>query len=233
MPLVPISQLFSRYQIPVNLEQHLIQVAALGQLICQNWAGSPLNHDQIVSALLLHDIGNLVKFDLNQAWTKAILAESSAQNPDLPQSFKAWQNLQTQFRRRYSYNADEANFAIVKELKIDPAIINILRDHTFEDLAVLLASKNWAKMILFYCDLRFSSTGLVAVTERLQDLRARYQIHDPRYTDPKIFARWLKNSLALENLLQQHTTLRLTQLTSSQLEPYFATLLQFQIQIGV
>ncbi|HQM15818.1 MAG TPA: HD domain-containing protein, partial [Candidatus Woesebacteria bacterium] len=167
MPLVPARYLFTRYQIPHNLEQHLIQVASLGRLICQNWTGSPLNQDHILTALLLHDIGNLVKYNLKQNWTKKILTESSARNSHLPQSLTAWQELQTRFQQHYSQNADEANLAIVRELKIDPTIIKILSDHTFDDLEPLLLARNWTKMIFFYCDLRFAPTGIVSVAKRL------------------------------------------------------------------
>lgn len=57
-----IQEIYRRYSIPPNLERHMLQVAAVGEYICTHWSGPELNSQLILQALLLHDLGNIVKF---------------------------------------------------------------------------------------------------------------------------------------------------------------------------
>ena len=58
-----ITEIYDEYKIMPNLREHMFRVAGVASLICDNLEES-LSKKEIISACLLHDLGNIVKFDL-------------------------------------------------------------------------------------------------------------------------------------------------------------------------
>jgi len=49
-----------------SLQLHMFRVAGVASVICENFKQPELiNQDDIVSACLLHDMGNIIKFNLS------------------------------------------------------------------------------------------------------------------------------------------------------------------------
>ncbi len=73
MPELPanptIKQIYDFYPIPPNLQNHMLTVANVVFTISQNWIGPSINKRDLILAALLHDVGNLAKFDLNKPVT--------------------------------------------------------------------------------------------------------------------------------------------------------------------
>ena len=61
-----ISQIYNKYSIPINLKKHMLRVAAVGKIICDNTKDIKINKNLIIKTLLLHDIGNILKFDFSK-----------------------------------------------------------------------------------------------------------------------------------------------------------------------
>ena len=61
-----IAQIYEKLGTSPNLQQHMIRVTSVGLFILNNWNGEKLNTDTMTTMLLLHDIGNIVKFDLEK-----------------------------------------------------------------------------------------------------------------------------------------------------------------------
>lgn len=59
--------IYERFRIPGNLQMHMFRVAGVGELISNNWKGLDISKEDIVAALLIHDIGNIVKFNMTPA----------------------------------------------------------------------------------------------------------------------------------------------------------------------
>ena len=58
-----ISEIYQKYQIPPHLQLHMYRVSAVAWTICDNF-DEELDKIKIVAADLLHDMGNIIKFDL-------------------------------------------------------------------------------------------------------------------------------------------------------------------------
>ncbi len=58
-----ISEIYEEYKIMPNLREHQLRVAAVAAQICDNF-NKPLNKKEIITACLLHDMGNIIKFKL-------------------------------------------------------------------------------------------------------------------------------------------------------------------------
>ena len=67
-----ILEIYEKYKIMPQLRTHMLRVAAVGKIVCdavnekvkQN-RGEFVNTKNVVTACLLHDMGNIIKFDLN------------------------------------------------------------------------------------------------------------------------------------------------------------------------
>ena len=72
-----------------NLREHQLRVASVAAQICDNFF-EPLNKKDIVTACLLHDMGNIIKFNLNYF-------------PELikPEGIEYWQKVQNEYKKKY------------------------------------------------------------------------------------------------------------------------------------
>ena len=59
-----ISEIYEKYQIMPQLQNHMYRVAGVASVICNNFS-KPVDKNSVVSACLLHDMGNIIKSDLN------------------------------------------------------------------------------------------------------------------------------------------------------------------------
>lgn len=60
-----IKDIYSHFNIPQPLQQHMIDVANVAQMICDNWQGETIDQKSIITLALLHDLGNIVKMDFS------------------------------------------------------------------------------------------------------------------------------------------------------------------------
>ncbi len=232
-----ISSIYYHYPVPINLQAHMLRTAALAQTIFAHWTGPNLNQHFITSALLLHDIGNLVKFELDTPNSKNMLKSNSflavpAENKKVgdQKDLNYWKKEQQKMIDVYGQNADIANLRIVEEIGTSQEIVALLHHHSFEHLPRIIYKNNWAKKIVLYCDLRITPTGLATVTERLLDLKRRYQDRNQDWQNKNLFQTRLQNSLLLENQLDQHTTISLDQIKPVKIEEILEQLMNYEIE---
>ncbi|USN54769.1 MAG: HD domain-containing protein [Candidatus Peribacteria bacterium] len=60
-----IQDIYTQYQIPPSLQEHMLRVAAVAEQICLH-SSQEIDHATIVTAALLHDMGNIIKFNLDK-----------------------------------------------------------------------------------------------------------------------------------------------------------------------
>ncbi|MDO8661569.1 MAG: hypothetical protein Q7K43_06780, partial [Candidatus Woesearchaeota archaeon] len=61
-----IQMIYKELVIPKNLQMHMICTAGIASFIHEHWKGKSINKENIVIAMLLHDVGNIVKFDFSR-----------------------------------------------------------------------------------------------------------------------------------------------------------------------
>jgi len=233
MQKIPITQLYKKYHVPKNLELHMFWVSALGQKIIDHWVGPKLHQKHTVSALLLHDIGNLVKFELNSSWwlknmQKIVLEETNSTN-----FLNNLKKAQTQMIKKYGKNSELANVAILKEIGVEKGIIELIEDHSWERLTVALNTENWEEKIVEYCDLRVIPNGLTTVENRMNDLRQRYQHRDSSWADQESFQSRLSLVKQLEDQLEERTNIQLKTITHKEIESLVLPLSNYEIEVEV
>ena len=75
-------QVLARFPLVRNLKEHFIRVAAVADIICENWTGPTLDRDTIVAACLLHDVGNIMKIDFDSQWQQELMKRDKELIPE-------------------------------------------------------------------------------------------------------------------------------------------------------
>lgn len=67
-----ILEIYNKYYLPENLQMHMLRVAACSNLIIDNWSGPEIDKEAIIRVCLLHDMGNIVKYQKTFLKTKIL-----------------------------------------------------------------------------------------------------------------------------------------------------------------
>ncbi|MGM5480055.1 MAG: HD domain-containing protein [Nanobdellota archaeon] len=166
-----IDEIYDRFSIPSFLATHMKQVAAIGKFLCTH-LNQDLDTDCVVAALLLHDLGNVVKFDLDSPLSEQLCSQDEKERLRI---------LQSDLKERYGKNADEATKRMVEKLKVPKKVKWLLENATWLNIEKVRDSNSIELKICAYADYRVSPKGIVSLKKRLHDLRRRY--HDYPHTN--------------------------------------------------
>ncbi len=158
-------ELYRKYLIMPNLAEHQLRVAAVAKKICEHLDGS-LPHANIISACLLHDMGNIIKFQLEY----------------FPEFYKAeglpyWQTVKKQFVETYGPDEHAATLAIAKEVGVSDETLMYINAFGFSKSIHNETDPDFGKKICAYSDMRVAPHAVVSLEERLREARERYAKH--------------------------------------------------------
>lgn len=150
---------------PKNLQPHQLRVAAVGKQIGDacNAVGKNVDTENIMKACLLHDMGNIIKFDL-PFWPEFLE----------PEGLEYWQKVKSEFVNKYENNEHIATDAIVKEISAGKKVEKLLSLTGFSKVLKVLEDGNLEKMICNYADMRVGPFGIMSVEKRCEDGKARH-----------------------------------------------------------
>ena len=163
-----------------NLQEHMLRVAAVAALICDNFYES-LPKDEIITACLLHDMGNIIKFKL----------ESFPEFLE-PEGLSYWQNVQDEYIKKYGKDEYRAHDEIIKEIGVNKRVVELIQSISFLGAPKIAAGKDFSKKITQYCDGRVDPFGVVSLEQRFSDLRKRYAHHGENTPERNAFENALK-----------------------------------------
>jgi hypothetical protein len=219
--MTKILEVYKTYKIMPQLQQHQLRVAAVAKQVCDN-IDQQVNRADIITACLLHDMGNIIKFDLQ----KTIQV---SQGLIKQEELGYWQDVKDEFIQTYGQNEHKASLQIAKDLGASANVINYISNIDF-GAAIENAKKTQLEpKICDYADLRISPDGVVSIVGRLEDGKKRYKDHPERWvTDDK----WevLKNA-CLENERQifAHLQIKPTDITDKSIQPIIEQLKEYEI----
>jgi hypothetical protein len=150
-----INEIYARFNIMPSLQKHMRRVAAVGALILSG-EDSRINKNDVIAALLLHDIGNIVKFRLGD-------------------ELASWQKIQQETIAKYGSVDHEATEKMVKDLGVNKRVAWLISEMVFENLLQVIDSNDRELKICLYADQRVAPYGVVSLQERFADLRRRYE----------------------------------------------------------
>lgn len=167
-----IDEIYDRFGIPSFLASHMRTVASVAEFLCTH-IDNDLDSDCIVAALLLHDLGNVVKFDLDSSLSEQLCSSKEKER---------LQQLQSDLKARYGKNADEATKRMIEELGVPDKVKWLLENANWNNIENVRDGASVELKICAYADYRVSPRGVVPLSERLADLRRRY--HDHPHINP-------------------------------------------------
>jgi HD domain len=163
-----ILDIYKKYQIMPQLAEHQLRVAAVGDLICKHITLTPTlsqrERKDVVLACLLHDMGNILKFDLSK--TKSVL------NLEIDVGF--WQKVKEEYRQKYGDDEHQAALKIAREAGATGKVIELIDCIGFDNGGTNAETKDFSKKICAYSDMRVGPKGVISLEERMADLRVRY-----------------------------------------------------------
>ena len=158
-----ISEIYDEYDLMPILREHMLRVAAVAYLICDNF-NEPLPKDKIITACLLHDMGNIIKFDLT------CFPEFNE-----PKGIEYWKKVRDEYVKKYGPDEHEATIKILKELGISSDVILFVDEIQFSLLCKHRDSNDMNIKITHYVDNRVSPHGVVSYDERINEAKERYK----------------------------------------------------------
>ena len=211
--VMQINQIYAKYQIMPQLATHMLRVGGVGKLILDGWSGE-IDQDLVLRSLLLHDMGNMAKFDLSDAGQQKLRSVGPV---DLP----LWRERQESFWHTYGRDAHEATIAILRELGQTDVITVLEEDHIgyADGDAALLLKQGWPAKIVGYADIRVVPNGVVPMKERIADIHRRYGRA----------LSWYDFLYELEREVAGMTTTDLSSITEADVLPFFDELLTYTI----
>jgi hypothetical protein len=154
-----IEDIYSTYTIPPHLQLHQRRVAAVGKLVSEAH-GADVH--TVVSACLLHDMGNIIKFKLDRF-------------PEFlqPEGYEYWKKVQDTFKEKYGTDEHLATLIICDELGVSDAVLNCIRAVGMTRVHHNVTEGTLEERITNYADLRVGPKGLMSIHERLADGKVR------------------------------------------------------------
>jgi hypothetical protein len=204
--------IFERYHLPQLLQTHLWRTASLMELLLKHWRGPQVDASLLIETMLLHDLGNLVKFDLSDTTPIMLLTQT-----ELPM----YRALQAEWHQKYGKVVDAVTVAFIKELRLKngPIMSHIILNHASGTEATTVTQDDWIQKLCDYTDFRIAPHGLVTLKERFDDLGKRYATRASGWETAAKVAQKLNFFTTIETQLQAQIKLDLTQITAADLEP--------------
>lgn len=196
-------QIYAKYMIPLNLQQHMLRVASLAKVILENWKGIAVNKDDIIQACLFHDIAKPMKFDLAK---QAQFGMSASEIAKLDQ-------LQRHLIANYGEDEHHATVEIFKEIGCTASAVNIVDNLEWSYIPKLLEKNDLVSLIPIYGDMRIGPKGILTLKQRLDDLKARTGESEHE-----------ENGVRLESIIRENVTIDLDSINDAQINANFDAL---------
>ena len=189
------------YRVPPALKRHLLRVAAVGSVISDNWSGPELDKEKLVKALLLHDIGNIVKADYRK---------NIELYPDEMRDFKYWLTVQEMIRDRFGDTDREATLNIARDIGVDKSVLELIEQKQFILNEETTESQNWERKIGAYADQRVAPQGVMTLQARLDEARHRYAGIEKASVNSPRFEALRDAAFRIERQIAKFTTIQLS-----------------------
>jgi hypothetical protein len=169
--MLDVTELYVEYKITPLLAVHQLRVAAVANLINDNLE-TKIDKDNLIRACLLHDMGNIIKFDLDYF-----------PEENYPQGREYWQIIKNEYIEKYGPDEHLANVAIAQELKINTRIIDLIKGFDPKLIEKIKKIGSLEEKICIYADNRVSPNGVVSVDERSLEAKKRYENHKQSFDE--------------------------------------------------
>lgn len=215
-----ITEIYEYYKISRNLQEHQLRVAGVAAITADNFSGE-IDKRSIITAGLLHDMGNVVKFNFDSA----IVPDSWY----APQGRAYWMKVKEEFIKKYGTDDHEATNKILRELNVSEKTYNLVNSVGFSNTESTRKSKDFELKIVVYSDQRVSPQSVVSMDERYEESRKRYANQIKSKYTPERFLFLVNENKEIEKQIFKHSKIKPEDINPLTVEPYIEKLKNFEI----
>lgn len=165
-----IHKIYQQFIVPPFIQEHMMRTAAVGLLITQHWSGPTIDTHNIQAALLIHDLANIIKSDLQSEIGQKIMGNQA-------ERLEYWLEVKKQIISKYGDDEHIAESKMLEELNIEPRLLEILENMSIGYNNQNLESYDWDIKICAYADQRIGPFGVLSLKKRYDDLTKRKNRH--------------------------------------------------------
>lgn len=189
-----------------SLQVHMLRVAGVAQILVEH-CPVPVDKDELITACLLHDMGNIAKFDLERF-------------PEflLPEGLTFWQQVKDEFVNKYGANPHHATIAITDELGVSQRVRELIDAIGFNQARHNYESSDFSRKIAAYSDMRVAPQGVTSLEDRLADALIRYGSPGKKNTFHYVMRAFLRK---IESQLESESSIKMKQISESMVNPLF------------
>ncbi len=156
-----IAQIYEEYKIMPNLQLHQLRVAAVAKVIGESLE-TKIDLKSVIAACLLHDMGNILKFDLTK------FPEFTHEH-----GLSHWEKVKSDFKSHYGDEEHIATYTIARELQASQATMACLKAVGFSQAVKQCQSKCLEHKLCCYADQRVGPDGILSLKERIEEAHRR------------------------------------------------------------
>jgi len=215
-----ILQIYEKYSLTKTLQEHMIRAAAVGKIISENSPSINVHPERIIKVLLLHDIGNIIKFDLDK-FPKLLGNDISR--------IEYWKNIQKKFITKYGNDEHKATELIAREIGVNSDIQSLLERQIYTPIKKIAQGMDWEAKICQYADLRSGPFGIVSIDERFDDLIDRYKHRNHKISNTELTNENRKYMIIIEEQIQRHSKLSLRDISEASVSSLYPEISEIEI----
>jgi hypothetical protein len=205
-----IADIYEELEVLPNIREHQARVAGI-ILVCKaHWRGPAVNWDDAVAAALIHDLGNLIKANLDTPLGQEILGPIECER------IEYWKETKRQMITKYG---DEytATRALAERIGASRQVIAIFTTASFSHGIAIIENNDWETKLVAYADRVVGPFGVLTLDERMQEANRRYgYTKHPSDARPPI----LQAAYDLQVQMQSAVSVPLDSITENAVEPH-------------
>lgn len=207
-----ILDVYKEYNIPENLQMHMLRVAACSNIIMDNWNGRKIDKKSVTRVCLLHDMGNIVK---------------------IPEDFsndEGFKKTRKRYFDVYGTNDHAINMEIGEEVGLNEKELEILDGKRSRKNEETLKSDSYERKLCAYCDQRVAPNGVIGLKERLEDAKERYK-NKPLsvWSNEEKANHLIKCALGIEEQLMKYCSIKPEDINDKSIKTYIEKLKDYEI----
>ena len=185
---------------PSGLREHMLTVAGLALLIKECWNGEVIDWTAVITAALIHDVGNVIKFDLVNC--------PELLGSELPR-LEYWRIEQKRLIEKYGSDDHDATDKMLQELNVSESVRAMIRAKSFGNAKETASSGDWLVKILLYCDLRVLPGGVGTLDERVDEIKGRLVKYSrrPDFLDLVAACKFIEQQIQMSMTESLHTVI--------------------------
>lgn len=211
---------YRRYEVPPNLQRHLLRVAAVAELVQGAWRGPALDRERLRRVLLLHDVGNIVKADY-----VALPHLLEEEQPRVAH----WLAVQRGYHARFGRDAGLATRGLAREIGLGDDELSLLDRMDFMRNEETVAGRDYHVKLAAYADQRVGPFGILSLSERLAEAKARYRADPGAFMASPRAARLIEHAHEIEAQIFECCGLEPHEIDDASAAPVIAALRSFEL----